>query len=242
MSLLGHTMQDSKAITEMIYAAARKSGKRILLSRGWAELGTGVADRPGNVYLVGHCPHSWLFPKCSAAIHHGGAGTTAAALRAGIPSLVVRCPCCRVRCAHALFVAHRYPKHHSTVLGSPLRAKCIPHIHECIQVPFFGDQPFWGDCCLAAGVGPRPVPIGRLTLKELLAAFAAFQLPEVRDSAQHVAEKMRTENGRDAAVQHFHRHVFSSCGVLVLRLSASCELRFWSCVMSQVYFQCGSTD
>lgn len=91
---------DPVALTEVIYDAARASGKRVLLSRGWADLGKGVESKPENVCLVGNCPHSWLFPKCSAAIHHGGAGTTAAALRAGIPSLVVRCPCCRVRCAH----------------------------------------------------------------------------------------------------------------------------------------------
>jgi UDP:flavonoid glycosyltransferase YjiC (YdhE family) len=76
----------------------------------------------------------------------------------------------------------------------------------CIQVPFFGDQPFWGDSVLAAGVGPRPVPIGRLTTKDLLAAFAAFDTPEVRASAERVAAQMALENGRSAAVEHFHRH------------------------------------
>ena len=74
-----------------------------------------------------------------------------------------------------------------------------------MQVPFFGDQPFWGDCCLAAGVGPRPVPIGRLCTKDLLAAFVAFDAPETRRSAQRVAEQMALEDGCSAAVQHFHR-------------------------------------
>ncbi len=40
-------------------------------------------------FITGDIPHSWLFPQCAGAVHHGGAGTIAAALRAGIPSLVV---------------------------------------------------------------------------------------------------------------------------------------------------------
>ncbi len=41
------------------------------------------------VFFARNTPHSWLFARCAGAVHHGGAGTTAAALRAGIPSLVV---------------------------------------------------------------------------------------------------------------------------------------------------------
>lgn len=81
---------DPVALTELIYDAARASGKRIVLQRGFADLGKGVENKPDNVCLVGTCPHSWLFARCSAAVHHGGAGTTAAALRAGLPTLVVR--------------------------------------------------------------------------------------------------------------------------------------------------------
>lgn len=40
-----------------------------------------------------------------------------------------------------------------------------------MQVPFFGDQPFWGDCCLRAGLMPKPVPIGKLSKKALVHAF-----------------------------------------------------------------------
>lgn len=42
-----------------------------------------------NIYLLSYCPHDWLFPRCSAVIHHGGAGTTAAALRACRPSWII---------------------------------------------------------------------------------------------------------------------------------------------------------
>jgi hypothetical protein len=41
------------------------------------------------VYLIGDCPHDWLFARCRAVCHHGGAGTTAAGLRAGLPTVVV---------------------------------------------------------------------------------------------------------------------------------------------------------
>ena len=41
-----------------------------------------------NVFEVPSCPHDWLFPNCSAVVHHGGAGTLAAGLRAGRPTVV----------------------------------------------------------------------------------------------------------------------------------------------------------
>jgi sterol 3beta-glucosyltransferase len=42
------------------------------------------------VHLLDAVPHGWLFPRCAAVVHHGGAGTTAAGLRAGRPTVV--CP------------------------------------------------------------------------------------------------------------------------------------------------------
>lgn len=53
-----------------------------------AELG---AERvwPARMFPVEHVPHSWLFPRVSAAAHHGGAGTTAASLRAGVPTVIL---------------------------------------------------------------------------------------------------------------------------------------------------------
>lgn len=108
---------------------------------------------------------------------------------------------CQRHCRGVL--SYAFTRDHAiTVMGKcKLQACC-----SCIQVPFFGDQPFWGNCCLAAGVGPRPVPIGRLCKKDLLAAFAAFDTAEMRASAKRVAEQMALENGRSAAVEHFHRY------------------------------------
>jgi UDP:flavonoid glycosyltransferase YjiC (YdhE family) len=44
---------------------------------------------PDNVFVVDAVPHSWLFPRMAAVVHHGGAGTTAEALRAGVPAVIV---------------------------------------------------------------------------------------------------------------------------------------------------------
>ena len=54
---------------------------------GWGHLGG--EPPPTNVYVIDECPHDWLFPRCRAVCHHGGAGTTSAGLRAGLPTVVV---------------------------------------------------------------------------------------------------------------------------------------------------------
>ncbi len=61
--------------------------RRAVLQMGWANLGD--LELPPNIFRAGAAPHGWLFPRASAVIHHGGAGTTAAAMRAGVPSCVV---------------------------------------------------------------------------------------------------------------------------------------------------------
>jgi sterol 3beta-glucosyltransferase len=62
-------------------------GRRALFSPGWSGLDTSVL--PPNFHVVGDTPHAWLFPRVSVVIHHGGAGTTHSATRAGKPSVVV---------------------------------------------------------------------------------------------------------------------------------------------------------
>ncbi len=73
--------------TEIILKALALSGQRGLLLTGWA--GIGQADLPDEIYKIDAAPHSWLFPRMAAVVHHGGAGTVAAGLRAGIPSIIV---------------------------------------------------------------------------------------------------------------------------------------------------------
>lgn len=62
-------------------------GRRALFYPGWS--GIDVAKLPPNFHVIGSTPHDWLLPRVSAAIHHGGAGTTHAATGAGVPSIVL---------------------------------------------------------------------------------------------------------------------------------------------------------
>lgn len=80
-------VQDPAATTRTIYAALSQAGARGIVQRGWGHLG-GEAPPP-HVYVIDECPHDWLFPRCRAVCHHGGAGTTSAGLRAGLPTVVV---------------------------------------------------------------------------------------------------------------------------------------------------------
>ena len=74
--------------TEIVLNALKLAGQRGILATGWGGL---TADNaPKDVFVLDAVPHDWLFPKVAAVIHHGGAGTTGAALRAGKPTVI--CP------------------------------------------------------------------------------------------------------------------------------------------------------
>ncbi|GFP86911.1 sterol 3-beta-glucosyltransferase ugt80b1 [Phtheirospermum japonicum] len=81
-------LEDSYKTTNIILEALKNTGQRGIIDRGWGELGT-HSNIPDNVFLLVDCPHDWLFPKCSAVVHHGGAGTTATGLKAGCPTTIV---------------------------------------------------------------------------------------------------------------------------------------------------------
>lgn len=66
--------------------ALARSGQRGVLAAGWG--GLKAINVPETVHLISSLPHSWLFPRMAAVVHHGGAGTTAAGLRAGVPSII----------------------------------------------------------------------------------------------------------------------------------------------------------
>jgi sterol 3beta-glucosyltransferase len=79
--------RDAAAATALVLDALRRAGQRGVLQTGWGALGE--VPRSDRVFPVGPVPHDWLFPRVAAAVHHGGAGTVAAALRAGVPSVLV---------------------------------------------------------------------------------------------------------------------------------------------------------
>ncbi|EPS66136.1 hypothetical protein M569_08639, partial [Genlisea aurea] len=81
-------LEDSIKTTQIILEALEVTGQRGIIDRGWGDLGTD-SDIPGNVFLIVDCPHDWLFPQCSAVVHHGGAGTTATGLKSGCPTTIV---------------------------------------------------------------------------------------------------------------------------------------------------------
>ena len=78
---------DPTATTSLVLEAIRMSGQRAVVHSGWGGLSSD--DLPEEVFLTGSVPHAWLFPRMAAVVHHGGAGTTAAGFRAGVPSLLV---------------------------------------------------------------------------------------------------------------------------------------------------------
>ncbi|OIW01130.1 hypothetical protein TanjilG_25238 [Lupinus angustifolius] len=153
-------LQDPEKMTKIIVEALDKTGQRGVINKGWGGLGN-LAEPKKSVYLLDNCPHDWLFPRCTAVVHHGGAGTTAAGLRAECPTTVV---------------------------------------------PFFGDQPFWGDRVHARGVGPAPIPVDEFTLERLVDAIRFMLNPEVKNRAVELANAMKNEDGVAGAVKAFYKH------------------------------------
>ncbi|KAH7184107.1 hypothetical protein BKA60DRAFT_613781 [Fusarium oxysporum] len=152
-------IDDPPALTQLIFDAVKLAGVRAIISRGWGGIGRG--DIPETIYLIGDCPHDWLFQRVSAVVHHGGAGTTATGIAAGRPTVIV---------------------------------------------PFFGDQPFWGQMIAQAGAGPKPIPFKELTA-EILASSIIFSLKtEVQEAVQKMAERIGAEDGaRGTAVDFQER-------------------------------------
>jgi sterol 3beta-glucosyltransferase len=80
--------QHPRRATRVVLDALDRVGCRGVLASGWGGIDAG--DLPESVHLIDRVAHDWLFPRVAAVVHHGGAGTTAAGLRAGRPTVV--CP------------------------------------------------------------------------------------------------------------------------------------------------------
>ncbi|MCJ1385661.1 hypothetical protein MMC17_008784 [Xylographa soralifera] len=81
-------VDDPDKFTALIFEAVKRTGVRALVSKGWGGLGD-ANNTPDNVYMLENTPHDWLFPRVSAVVHHGGAGTTAIGLKCGKPTMIV---------------------------------------------------------------------------------------------------------------------------------------------------------
>lgn len=146
--------RDPARLTNIVIEALQKAGVRGLIATGWG--GLKVNKLPGTILQIDQAPHEWLFPRMAAIVHHGGAGTTAASLRAGKPSIIV---------------------------------------------PFFGDQPFWGQCVYTLGVGSKPIPQKKLAAETLAAAIRGIlSHPAIRKRSEILGEQIRNENGVGTAV------------------------------------------
>ncbi|KAJ7670244.1 hypothetical protein B0H17DRAFT_948984 [Mycena rosella] len=88
------TVPHPNKVTARIVKAVLKSGVRAIISKGWSARMSKASQKdpeveiPPECYLLDKVPHDWLFPLIDACVHHGGAGTTGASLRAGIPTVI----------------------------------------------------------------------------------------------------------------------------------------------------------
>ncbi|CAN1767274.1 Sterol 3-beta-glucosyltransferase UGT80A2 [Linum perenne] len=130
-------VQEPEKMTQIIVEALEQTGQRGIINKGWGGLG-------------------------NCKVHHGGAGTTAAGLKASCPTTIV---------------------------------------------PFFGDQPFWGDRVHERGVGPPPIPVEEFSLAKLVHAIKFMLEPQVKEKAVELAKAMENEDGVAGAVTAFFKQL-----------------------------------
>jgi sterol 3beta-glucosyltransferase len=79
--------EDARQSASLFVEAVQQAGVRAII-QGW-EGGVKQLALPPSIFAAGALPHSWLMPRCAGVVHHGGFGTSSAALRAGVPALVI---------------------------------------------------------------------------------------------------------------------------------------------------------
>lgn len=78
--------RDAEKVHKLVGEALRQTNHRGIILSGWSNV---VNDSSNEILYLTAVPHQWLLPRCKMIIHHGGAGTTSAGLRAGIPNIVI---------------------------------------------------------------------------------------------------------------------------------------------------------
>jgi UDP:flavonoid glycosyltransferase YjiC (YdhE family) len=94
-------------ISNLIIEAVSATGLRCIVGAGWAGLGEGVL--PASWRVVRDAPHALLFPRTAVIVHHGGSGTTAQALRSGVPQVILPLILDQFHHAHRMYVARLAP-------------------------------------------------------------------------------------------------------------------------------------
>jgi hypothetical protein len=125
-------------LTHKIIAAIKKTGKRAILQRGWGGLGYdkkgNAVELPDSMIAVGKEVHAWLFDQVAAVVHHGGAGTTAAGLLAGRPSMI-----CSF-CLDQPFWGAAVDKHRFGAPTKPVREVTVEDFVDAINNHFYNEQ------------------------------------------------------------------------------------------------------
>lgn len=78
--------RDPQRLGRIVIEALQKAKVRGVIATGWGGINTD--DLPDTIFRIEQAPHDWLFPRMTAVVHHGGAGTTAATLRASRPAVI----------------------------------------------------------------------------------------------------------------------------------------------------------
>jgi sterol 3beta-glucosyltransferase len=136
---------ETEKVSKTIIEGLAIAGKRAIIS-GMGKL----QNIPETIITVENIPHSWLFSKVSAVCHHGGAGTSAAGFKAGIPSLIF---------------------------------------------PFALDQYAWAQRAYDLSVGPKPMPIKKLSSERFAESIRYAMQEKIITAAKELAMKIVTENG-----------------------------------------------
>lgn len=156
---------DPRATTARLLEAVRRAGVRALISSGWAGLGSDQPP-PEGVRFIGAEPHGKLFPRCAAVVHHGGAGTTHAAARAGLPQVVMPHVLDQFYWAHRIALAGVGPR--AVKRHSPDPEPLARAIRECVE-----DEELRGR---ARALGARIATNGAERVAELLERIAEGRL------------------------------------------------------------------
>lgn len=146
------TIRNPQQTAEILLEVIKTTKQRVILSPTWSEVEKYFCDRDDNIFVnSSYIPFNWLFPKIKFIIHHGGSGTTALALKAGIPQIIL---------------------------------------------PFFADQPAWGNLMVKLGVSPDCIPFQQLSAQPLINAIVKIlNNTQYCDRAETISKLIQQENG-----------------------------------------------
>jgi UDP:flavonoid glycosyltransferase YjiC (YdhE family) len=118
-------------VEHMIVEAVSSTGRRCIVGAGWAGLGAG--SLPSGWRVVRDAPHALLFPRAAVVVHHGGSGTTAQALRAGVPQVLLPLILDQFHHAHRLHLAGIAP--HPVPMEKITAGELAAAIQAALELP-----------------------------------------------------------------------------------------------------------